>query len=43
MTQIIIGERIGYMGKTTSEQWQHKIMVIAKQLGALMNAKKKAL
>ena len=43
MTQIIIGEKIGYIDKTTSEQWQHKIMVIAKQLGALMNAKKKTL
>ena len=43
MTQIIIGEKIGYLDKATSEQWQHKIMVIAKQLGALMNAKKKTL
>ena len=43
MTQIIIGEKIGYVDEVLSERWQDSVMIIAKQLGALMNAKKKAL
>lgn len=40
MTQIIIGEQIGYIDRDVSESWQAELIRVSRQLGALMKMKK---
>ena len=41
MTQVIIGEKIGYIDHTVSSHWQAELTKISRQLGALIKAKRR--